>query len=516
MILRFLRVAVCALPMAIILNSQVETDDPLETNESHPFQDKLICERAPGGTLVGVMYDVRNGGKKKIGQFTSGHVGACELAVRAARNDLVCLQRNWSIAATKISTQETVKTFGSDLNACLAYTRGWDSLTTQSGYVDFMDPNEQEAMKELLPQLADTKLNDAMRSSRTMWYDDNAMVFVYQDSFGDPKGLRANRVGYDVGSNSSVPDIRLLVNYFKPGKFRFPFGITAGADFHESDHVLYFWQPPVKNGKTLPVKYWKNRSHFHWTFPVGTIFGEVLMINGPKEKDWHVFEVRVRERLKSSWKTSIFRPFVNAKQMAQAIQDERPNWQETDLKALVNHLLDNTTLVDRTLDTEYYGKIVPDFKGSADYLPGTKDTALIHGFLKNRVFQDVMGTSWKKGNGKETFAAATKADFHIVPRDYIGGMFGTTEKACMTCHEHSGRPFKDLDSRVVLYGEIWGEDQIFTWHPFEIGTDSFTVSDGSRRINKRLLSSGLLVREKPSSSDPNYEILPLPYRPDYE
>lgn len=507
------------LTVGILASTLLACQDPTavsELNESHPFQNRLECERASGSSLVGVLYDRSKGNRRKLGEYVQGHVGYCELAMRASREDKICLPKNSSFVAAKISTLETLRSFGPDFEACLSYTRGWDTLNTESGHLDFMDRDELHKVTKNLPQLSDQFANDALHSSKAIWYDESSMVFVYQDSFGNPKGLRANRVGYDVGSNNTIPDIRKLVEYFDFGKFKFPFSITAGADFHGNDHVLYFWLPPQRNGEVLPVRYWKNNSHFHWTFPVGTVFGEVLTLQAPDDKEWYTFEVRIRKRELSGWKTSIFRPFANSEAMSLAIQNERTDWQQTDLKNLVQHLNNRNSLQPHTLKTENYAKIIPDFKGAMDYLPATQDYDLLKKFLLNRIFLDVMQTNWKKSQSLQTFAASTKADFHIVPKDYIGGMFATTESACATCHNQTGRPVGDLDSRIVLYGEIWGEDQIFTWHPFEITKDAFTVSDGSRRINPRLERAGLVKLGKPTPNDQLYRPTDYPYKPIYE
>src|SRR5690606_24530428 len=69
----------------------------LGTVETHPYQSRLACERAPGSTLVGVMYDTSTGSKRRIAEFSSGgNVGACELAIRAARNNRVCVPQSFS------------------------------------------------------------------------------------------------------------------------------------------------------------------------------------------------------------------------------------------------------------------------------------------------------------------------------------------------------------------------------------------------------------------------------------
>jgi hypothetical protein len=43
----------------------------------------------------------------------------------------------------------------------------------------------------------------------------------------------------------------------------------------------------------------------------------------------------------------------------------------------------------------------------------------------------------------------------------------------------AGRSFQDFHPEVAAYGELWGEDQAFSWHLFE--TDRFVKPDGNVR-----------------------------------
>lgn len=499
-------------------------DEPLTSrlHETHPFQEKLICELAPGSYLKGWLFHVADGKKVKIGEYTTGHVGACEMALRASRNGRVCVNRSWQYEAIEVATQKTIKKFGSDFDSCTAFTKGGDSLEVRDGFVEFIDDTELADVLKNFPQVQDPLINQVLHDPETMWYDEASMVFTYQDSFGNPQGpegLRANRVGYDVGIHASHPDIRLLTKYFKHGKFQFPFAIEAGANFQDNIYVMNFWAPPVKDGKRLPVAWWKNESHWHWVFPVGTVIGEVFFQHDPTDtsdkKDWFVFEIRSRVRQTDGWKTDVFRPFVNAAEMAAAIRQARPDWKSTDLAGLISHLEDTETLQPAVLETNSYEQIIKPLRGYKDYLPAVSDVELIKSFLTERTFKSAMNKRWKESGSKNTFAAATHADFHIVPKNYEGALFETTESACVSCHAHTGQPLGQLNYKVSAYGEIWGEDYVFTWHPFQIDFDSFTVSDGNRRANPRLVQAGLLVQKKPEKNDPDYTELPKPYNPDY-
>jgi hypothetical protein len=490
-----------------------ETTSESSLKETHPYQAELICKRPPGSSLVGRMINVANGSSETLGDFVQGHVGSCEFAVRASRNGRVCLPKGGGYTAIQLATRAPIQSFR-DLKSCTDFTKGWGDPKDREGFVEFIDDLELAKLLQHLPRVSDKKIDGVLHSPDTMWYDESSLVFSYQDSFGNPQGLRANRVGYDVGSNNSNADIKLLTKYFKHGKFRFPFSVAAGSDFDETIYVMNFWAPPKSQGKAIPVAWWKNQSHWNWVFPVGTTIGEVLFMKSPDDQ-WLVFEVRSRVRAIDQWQTNVFRPFASATDMATEIKKQRPNWSKTDLSKLVSHLLDQESLVAATLDTTPYDEIVLPIDGHFDSLPHTTDASLMKSFLTTRVFSSVMGKTWKKNGDKRTFAATTQSNFSIVPKNYIGGLLETSEKACANCHVQTGRPVGQLDGRIVLYGEIWGEDRVFTWHPFEVGSEAFGTFDESRRVNPRLQNAGLLVQKKPGAQDPLYRELPRPYNPDY-
>jgi phenylpropionate dioxygenase-like ring-hydroxylating dioxygenase large terminal subunit len=216
------------------------------------------------------------------------------------------------------------------------------------------------------------------------------------------------------------------------------------------------------------------------------------------------------------WRTDIFRPFPRAADFAAAIKKHRSNWQGPDLKELVAHLEDNTNLMPAKMETKSYAKVIPNFNGYYDKLPATKDHALIRSLLKKTVFKSAMNAEWKRSGDMVTFAPATDANFHIVPKHHIAGLLENTEKSCAQCHNRTGQPLGQLDRRAVLYGEIWGEDQIFTWHPFKPITEIYSVSDGSRVVHPKLQEAGLLLQKKPAANDPVYRELPKPYSPVYK
>lgn len=512
--------AACAAAADEAAESAVAAASASGGGETHPYQAKLACERAPGSTLIGVMYDLESGQRKKITEISSnGNVGACELAIRASRGRRVCVPKTGGWTIRDLDSSRSTGSYGR-LSECTSATLA-STLSAEPGYVELISKEEMAPLRAALPSVADPAIDTVLKDARTIFYDESSMVFAYQDSFGSPKGLRANRVGYDVGSTASEPDIRALTEFFRPTKFKFPFAFAAGATFEENVYVLDFWKPPVgHDGRAVPVKIWKNASHWQWVFPVGTVIGEVLFIQAPDDKRWFAFEVRSRTRMVDRWMTGIFRPYVHANDLADAVVEKRPAWASSpDLRALVESVRSSDTLTPFTLEAApAYSRIFPPLRGALDYLPPVDDSALIKELLTDRRFESAMGERWKtSGDGAlSTYAASTRARFHIVPREYTGGVLEPTEAGCRACHEQTSRPLNNLDSRVVLYGEVWGEDEIFTWHPFSIDEQSFSVGDGTRSINRRLLDAGLVVMSSAPVSDATYRALPKPYAARYE
>lgn len=77
-------------------------------------------------------------------------------------------------------------------------------------------------------------------------------------------------------------------------------------------------------------------------------------------------------------------------------------------------------------------------------------------------------------------------------------MLAVTDVSCTRCHDNAGRPFHDLYEPTMGYGELWGEDQIFSWHPFE--TKAFVDANGdvvsfnndNRKIRADFAAAGLM------------------------
>lgn len=391
------------------------------------------------------------------------------------------------------------------------------NLEVRAGFTDFMADSDVTMIKSVLPRLGDAETDAAMRNADTMWYDETSMTFLYQDSVESVVGGRANCVGRLVGERNRGNVIGKLLNFFGPDfRFLFPFRKAAGTDAVTNSKVVNFWVPPKKDGRVMPVKYWKqaNRGRWHWVFPVGTLFGEVLMQKSP-DGTFYPFEIRTRKRYLDGWAVDVFRPFTNADALADAIVAKRPDWEsDVKLRAAVAHLRTKTNLTRNTMHSVAFTRVFPDIVGALDVIPDLGDAQLVQELLREP-FQSTEGKIWKEGGGLETYAPGSAADFGIVPKGYEMGMIPVNEVSCNRCHVETGHPLKDFEFDLVLYGEVWGEDRAFTWHLFDANDYVFDTWDEAdsptRRVNPRLAQAGLIVQQRPAANDPDYKQLPVPY-----
>lgn len=394
------------------------------------------------------------------------------------------------------------------------------TLATRDGYVEFVKPDVLRPFKDALPRVDDPATQAVMNAADTMWYDEESMVFLYQDSVETVTGGRANCVGRKVGERNRDNVIGKLLGYFGPDfRFKAPFRTAAGTDKVTNVKVFNFWAPPKQAGRPLPVKWWKksSRGRWHWVFPVGTVFGEVLYQRAPDGR-WLVFELRTRTRYLDGWAVDMFRPYRTAAELASAIVAKRPGWEsDTNLARVVRHLQDGSNLQPASMTSEAYHKVFPEIRGALDLVPEIADKALLAELLTGPAFQSVEGAVWKEHGSLETYAPSSTADFGIVPKGYDMGLIPVNEVSCNRCHEHTGHPLADFEFDIILYGEMWGEDRIFTWHLFEPHRyiwDTWDDVDGSRKVNPRMVQANLLRNERPAANDPTYRQLPIPYDPE--
>lgn len=325
-----------------------------------------------------------------------------------------------------------------------------------------------------LPKVAWPRLAAILGSPSTLFWDKQAMPPAYQDTVGDggsiPFGARLN----SQGKSLIVPEGKKLFSA-DGTTWSFPFGHTAGADEATSTLVVNFMSLPSSGGALLPIAYRVETAtasglpikRWNWSFPKRTIVGEILFIQDGTSLV--ASEIRVRERYADAWATNVFRPFATASTLAAAIKAKRPAWQgTTSLATLVAALENTTTLTPKTLTSPSFSNIVT-LEGAVDApLPDANDAPLVRDLLTTTAFVGAYGTSWKASGTTRAFGATGPATgLSFVPSKVDLGLLEVRESTCTKCHDQGGTFIGDLVDQAILYGDIWGVDRIFSFHPFE-------------------------------------------------
>jgi hypothetical protein len=382
--------------------------------------------------------------------------------------------------------------------------------------MQFFSDAQLDYLRSRIPVVENKKINNALQNSRTVFYDDTNMVFGYQDSSGSPIGMRGNRVGYDTGINSNVPDIKKLTELFYEDKFLFPFATAGGTDTVENKYIVNFWLAPQdSSGNPIPVIYYKVKSHWSWIFPVGTIVGEVIFQQAEDDGEFYPFEVRTRERQIDGWEPEIFRPFATAESYALALKNTEFKSNSKNLEEVIQHLETSESLVYFKGPENHFTNKMGIFEGHLDKIPAIADTNLVKKFLLNRTYVSVKNKYWKSNGTVHTYAPSSSGGFNIVPKDYSMGITKVDRETCTKCHDQTSRSVGDFLFPAVAYGEVWGEDQVFTWHLFAVDQYYYFLGDDNRRVNPVMEKAGFVKPQKPLSSSALYQELRKPYSTKY-
>lgn len=379
--------------------------------------------------------------------------------------------------------------------------------------VEIMARSKLAKVIERLPCVTDPWLAGVLESADTMWYDAESIIPGYQDSFGDnvttPIGMRPNTI-QSILIDLAVPGGHAQI-FSDRGTFHFPFGRPGGFK-PEHGFVVDFWHVPRRDGKLLPVVWWRRQpngltNRIEWVFPAGTVLGELLFIVGPEGR-WVPFEIRTRRRTVDGWESDAYRPFPTAASLADAIEarrGERPEWASSaELDALVAHLRNPATLVPAKLQATNFASAFPALEGAKDPLPALADPSILEALLLDTPFRSARGVPWKQHGGLTAWAATTDAPFSIVPRGYNAGVLSVDDTTCERCHRDAGRPFKDWYPNILAYGELWGGDESFSWHPFDAASfvdakgDVVEFNHDNRRMRSDFVGAGLIVKFDPA------------------
>jgi hypothetical protein len=350
-----------------------------------------------------------------------------------------------------------------------------------------MSQARHDRLRRLLPSVDSPEIQEILNDDRLILYTEEEMPKAYQDWDGGLPGVHSP--DYNISANSSEP--------FGNGNVEFPWGSPAGT--HRTQNVSTFrflWLPTDEQGETLPVVWYRPYSSrgYSWTFPVGAVVGEVLVLRGPDDKGY-TFELRVRRREYGEWAVDVFRPFPTAADLAERIAALRPYWKDDEaLTKLVSHLQDPVEMKKHKLSDEH-PRLTFEQSMGIDSLPSAGDDKLVAELLLETEYQSVLGVEWRRdGDGLRTFAPTTKSDFHVVPAKYDAGFVEVDRISCMRCHETVGQHVRDFEFGRDWYGRVRGSDGIFSFHPFSLGSVSYNGFGREVHMRSELIEAGILAR----------------------
>ncbi|HEV3021150.1 MAG TPA: hypothetical protein VGX76_01735 [Pirellulales bacterium] len=349
---------------------------------------------------------------------------------------------------------------------------------------------ERDALyRQFLPAVDDAVIGELLADPRLVLYTEREMPKAYQFWDGAFPGVHSAR--YNISANGSEP--------FGNGNREFPWASPAGTHRTPSVTSLRFFRLPQDgDGRVFCVAWYRKRgggdaSGYSWVFPVGTFFGEVLLLKGPHGHDY-TFELRIRRRETGHWQVDVFRPFPTSAALAARIKVLRPAWQdEQQLAALCQHLDEPRKLESQTLaDRQPHRRVFRQTMG-VDSLPPVGDDGLVEELLTGTVFRSALGATWRDDDdGVETCAPTTLAAFHVVPANYDAGFIAVDDASCMRCHETANAPVREFNYGRDWYGRVRGSDGIFSFHPFSLDSISDNGYARTVRMRREFEQAGLL------------------------
>lgn len=385
--------------------------------------------------------------------------------------------------------------------ATLATTAEGERQAYASSVESLIPPARLASIKAALPKVAFPRLGEILSSDQTLWYDHEVMEPTYQDSMG----AQSNTTWPNLVAASE--DVIGGLHDRSKKRWQFPFATTAGTDRATNIKVVNFMALPHENGRPLGIPIWTvlrnaNRPQWMWVYPNGTVFGEMIFVTSGA--DILPSEIRTRTRYASGWATNAFRPFPTAASLAMAVKAKRADWiSKPNLSRMIQHLENPATMTAKTLAAKAALAETFQQQGALDTLPDFEDPALVKELLTTTTFVSAYETPWKESGAQKTYAASTASAVSIVPTNYEAGMFEVNEQSCMRCHKESGRLVSDFYDGLYLYGEIWGKDGIFSFHPFdESQYPNLRAGGDNRRVNPKLKQMGVFVDYKAGTHVP--------------
>lgn len=360
-------------------------------------------------------------------------------------------------------------------------------LFTGQAIAQLATKEHEAAYRTMLPNVTDPTIKAVLADKSLILYTDHEMLPAYQGWEGVIIGVHSPSYNIAAGGDRGPRGLG-----FGNANREFPWGAPAGTHNAKGVSVIRFLHLPRATPANLrPVVWWGDVNRgYQWSYPVGTVFGEVLYLNHKGRGDY-TFELRVRVRAKDRWNVNAYRPFPTAQSLASAVKECRPNWRGDATLARFVSYLDGPAngAVEMLADRHADERVFEDTR-LVDSLPPL-DESLVAELLSTTPFSSALRKQWRPGD-LAPFAPTTDAEFHIVPRGYQGGHVAVSNASCMRCHDGTNRGAREFDSGRDWYGRVRGSDGIFSFHPFAHASVSYNGSQFSPTMNPAL--TGIIER----------------------
>lgn len=352
----------------------------------------------------------------------------------------------------------------------------------------FVSQERHNELLNLLPCSEDRFL-DKLKNQNVIFYDDDILPQCHQNEVDGGKiGFYHNTIN-PAGSG----------DVFGQPNQEFPWRHPLGTD-HAGGYNLRFLILPegkkikYKVGYVNPYFYGRTGNTLIWTYPDGTIFGEIITVANNNE----IYPSIVRLRIKTNevWKFRIY--------MARRSRDELISWIKINVsgwfldKDLSNYVDKNrfdyygiTSFLKREeLSFNNVARQVVNNETILDKLPNF-DKEIVKKLLGQTKFQLI--TSWVNNGVYESFAPTTDSDFNIVPKHYFGGL--VSKRECMNCHNTTLQHAQLFNNTRDWYHRVRGSDSIISFHIIDPQTISYNNGYVPYNINKALVNAGLVEHE---------------------
>ena len=365
----------------------------------------------------------------------------------------------------------------------------------QARPVRLMSAAMDKYYRDFFPRVVDPEIQSLLDDERLILYTDREMPKTYQDWDGSLQGVHS--ADYNISADGGEP--------FGNANHEFPWGTPAGTHRASNVSSVKFLRLPLdEQGQTLPVVWYRkhyrgdSQAGYAWTFPVGTVLGEVLRQRGPDGKDY-TFELRIRVRERGDWAVDVFRPFPTAESLIERIKELRPQWEENETLVKMMFHLETPFAMTKMRLVDYHPRLSFSQSMGVDRLPPLNDPDLVARLLLTTPFQSASGKTWRYGtNDVWTCAPTTKAAFHIIPADYDAGFIEVNRFSCARCHATVGMHANDFEFGRDWYGRVRGSDGIFSFHPFALSSVSYNGMGVSVSMRAELVNAGVLQRYNPA------------------